>query len=89
MGTSDVQAIIGQVDQLLSEQELSEPVETAIQKLLNVVETLSADRNSLAEEVERLRKQLAQKKKAKTTSSNDQGNDRDSDHSSERRRYDR
>ena len=86
MGTSDVQAMIGQVDQLLSEQELSEPVETAIQKLLNVVEALSADRNSLAEEVERLRKQLAQKKKAKTTSSNDQGNDRDSDHSSERRR---
>ena len=48
MGTSDVQAIIEQVDQLLAEEELSERVEAAIRKLLNVVEALSADKKSLA-----------------------------------------
>ena len=79
------------VDQLLAEEELSERVEAAIQKLLNVVEALSADKKSLADEVERLRKQLEQKKKAKTTKNSDKDNqadnqDSDSDHSSEKRR---
>jgi len=88
MGTSDVQAIIERVDQLLAEEELSERVEAAIQKLLNVVEALSADKKSLADEVERLRKQLEQKKKAKTTSNSDKDDNQDanSDHSSEKRR---
>jgi len=91
MGTSDVQTIIEQVEQLLAEEELSERVEAAIQKLLNVVEALSTDKKSLADEVERLRKQLEQKKKAKTTSDSDKDNqadnqDSDSDHSSEKRR---
>ncbi len=91
MGKSDVQAIIEQVERLLAEEELSEAVETAIQKLLNVVEALSADKKSLAEEVERLRKQLEQKKKAKTKSSSDEDDqadnqESDSDHSSEKRR---
>ena len=94
MGISDVKAIIEQVEQLLSEEELSERTECAIHKLLNVVEALSADKKSLADEVDRLRKQLDQKKKAKNTSSgnsddqdargdDDSGN---SDHSSEKRR---
>ena len=65
MGTSDVKAIIEQVEQLLAEEELSERIELAIHKLLNVVEALSVDKKSLADEVERLRKQLEQKKKAK------------------------
>jgi len=43
MGTLDVQTIIEQVEQLLAEEELSQRVELAIQKLLNVVEALSAD----------------------------------------------
>ena len=89
MGTSDVQAIIGQVEQLLAEEELSDRVEAAIQKLLNVVEALSADRKSLADEVERLRKQLEQKKKAKTKSNSDRDDHADnqnSDLSSEKRR---
>ncbi len=91
MDRSDVQAIIEQVEQLLAEQELSEPVEKAIQKLLNIVEALSADKKSLAEEVGRLRKQLEQKKKAKTNSSSDKDDqadkqDSNSDHSSEKRR---
>ena len=87
MGTSDVQAIIEQVDQLLAEEELSERVEAAIQKLLNVVEALSADKKSLADEVERLRKQLEQKKKSKSNGDkDDQADNQDSDHSSEKRR---
>ena len=95
MGISDVKAIIEQVEQLLAEEELSERTECAIHKLLNVVEALSADKKSLADEVERLRKQLEQKKKAKNTSSKD---DKDtpsdddstsSDHSSEKRRKSR
>ena len=62
------------------------------QELLNVVEALSADKKSLADEVERLRKQLEQKKKSKNTSSKDDkdtASDEDStssDHSSEKRR---
>jgi len=95
MGTSDVKAIIEQVEQLLAEEELSERAECSIHNLLNVVEALSADKKSLADEVERLRKQLEQKKKAKNTSSKD---DKDtpsddastsSDHSSEKRRKSR
>ena len=91
MGTSDIQTIIEQVEQLLAEEELSPRVESAIQKLLNVVEALSADKKSLADEVERLRKKLEQKKKAKTTSNSDtddkDGNkDSKSDHSSEKHR---
>ena len=95
MGTSDVKAIIEQVEQLLAEEELSKRAEFAIHKLLNVVEALSADKKSLADEVERLRKQLEQKKKSKTTSSkddNDTPSDHDStssDHSSEKRRKSR
>ena len=90
MGTSAVKAIIEKVEQLLAEEELSDKIELAIQELLNVVEALSADKKSLVDEVERLRKQLEQKKKAKNTSNSnkddqdpagddDRGN---SDHSS-------
>jgi hypothetical protein len=74
---------------LLAEEELSERIDVAIQELLNVVEALSGDKKSLADEVERLRKQLEQKKKSKTTSSSDQDDktvNRNSDHSSEQRR---
>ena len=91
MVTSDVRAIIEQVEQLLAEEELSARVELAIHKLLNVVEALCTDKQSLAGEVERLRKKLEQKKKSKTTSNKDGGDkdghdDSKSDHSSEGRR---
>ena len=95
MGTSDVKAIIEQVEQLLAEEELSKRAEFAIHKLLNVVEALSADKKSLADEVERLRKQLEQKKKSKNTSSKDDkaplsdDDSTSSDHSSEKRRKSR
>ena len=86
--------MIEQVERLLAEEELSERTQLAIEKLLNVVEALCADKNSLADEVARLRKQLEQKKKAKNTSNRHQ-EDQDtpadderasSDHSSEKRR---
>jgi hypothetical protein len=94
MGTSNVKAIIEKVELLLAEEQLSDRIELAIQELLNVVEALSADKKSLADEVERLRKQLELKKKAKNTSNSnkdDKETPRDddrgsSDHSSEKRR---
>ena len=67
MFATDLQAIIEQVELLLAGEELSERVEEAVGKLLNAVEALAADKRLLAEEVGRLRKQLEQKKQAKTT----------------------
>ena len=95
MGISDVQAMIEQVEGLLKGEGLSERVEVAIEKLLNVVEALCADKKALADEVERLRKELEQKKKNKTTAKASEENDGDndqetnSDHSSEQRRKSR
>ena len=65
MIASDVKSIIEKVEQLLAEEELSERTELAIQELLNVVEALCADKKSLADEIERLRKQLEAKRKPK------------------------
>jgi hypothetical protein len=87
----DVESILKQVEQLLAQAgALPEAAEEAVEKLLNVVEALSADRKELADEVQRLRQQLEQKKKAKTTADGNQDGDpsspNDSDHSSEKRR---
>ena len=95
MGISDVQAMIEQVEGLLKGEGLSERAEVAIEKLLNVVEALCADKKALADEVERLRKELEQKKKNKTTAKASEENDGDndqetnSDHSLEQRRKSR
>jgi regulator of replication initiation timing len=89
MSQVDVQSILDQVEQLLAiAGELPEQAEQAVEKLLNVVEELCADRQTLAKEVERLRQQLDKKKKAKTTNDNDPQGDKqdDSNHSSEERR---
>jgi hypothetical protein len=93
MSTAELQAIIQRVEELLAAEELSEPVETAIGLLLNVVEALHGDKQSLADEVQRLRKLVEQKKKDKTTKSDGDGDNQkdenqkpDSDHSSEKRR---
>ena len=93
MDTSGVKSVIEKVERLLAEEELAERTEVAIQELLNLVEALCSDKKSLADEVERLRKQLEQKKKTKNTSNRNQDDqdtpaddERDSsDHSSERR----
>lgn len=89
MAASELQAMIEQAELLLREEDLSERVELAIKKLLNAIEALTSDKKSLAEEIQRLKAQLEQKKKAKTTA-NPAGDDQHptppSDHSSEKRR---
>jgi chromosome segregation ATPase len=68
MSGVDVQTILKQVEELLGRAgELPAEAEQAVGKLLNVVEALSADKQELADEVQRLRRQLEQKKQAKTT----------------------
>ena len=91
MSGVDVETIVKQVEELLAKAgALPEEAEQAIEKLLNVVEALSADKKELTDEVQRLRKQLEQKKKAKTTAEApqdaEQPSPNDSDHSSEKRR---
>jgi len=91
MNGVDVETIVKQVEELLGRAgALPEEAEQAIEKLLNVVEALSADKKELTDEVQRLRKQLEQKKKAKTTAEApqdaEQPSPNDSDHSSEKQR---
>jgi hypothetical protein len=91
MSGVDVETILKQVEALLARAgDLPGEAQQAVEKLLNVVEALNADRNELADEVQRLRTQLEQKKKAKTTAEGKQDGDpslpQDSDHSSEKRR---
>ena len=91
MSGVDVAAILKQVEALLADAgNLPGEAQQAVEKLLNVVEALSADKNELAAEVQRLRKQLEQKKKAKTTAEGKLDDEhppsKDSDHSSEKRR---
>ena len=91
MSRIDVETILEQVEQLLATAgTLPTEAEQAVEKLLNVVESLCADRQSLTDEVQRLRQELEKKKKAKTTSQQNQDDDKnqqdDSNHSSEHRR---
>ena len=68
MSRVDVETILKQVEQLLAVAgALPLEAEQAVEKLLNVVEALSADKKELAEEFDRLRQDLEKKKKAKTT----------------------
>ena len=92
VSTSDLQSILKQVEEQLAKAgELPAAVEEAVGQLLNVVEALNSDKKSLADEVERLRKQLEQKKKAKTTAGTNGGDaqESNSDHSSEKHRHKR
>jgi len=68
--------------------DLPAEVEASIRQLLNVVEALSSDKQSLVDEVRRLKQQLEQKKKSKTTAEPHEKDDSKShpDHSSEKRR---
>ena len=91
MSRSDIQTILKEIEQRLATcGELPLEVELSVKQLLNVVEALCSDKKALAEEVDRLQKQLEQKKKAKTTAKEAQDGDppsaNDSDHSSEKQR---
>jgi len=78
-----------EIEELLSSAgDLVPEAELAVEKLLNVVEALSSDKQSLIDEVERLKQQLQQKKKGKTTGK-DSGPKQNTDHSSEKHRRDR
>jgi len=90
MSGLNIKSILKQVEALLAKAgELPTEAEEAVEKLLNVVEALSADKKELVEEVERLRQDLEKKKKSKTTSQQNQDDKKpkdDSNHSSENRR---
>jgi len=91
MSRFDVEEVLKQVEQLLAVAgSLPAEAELAVEKLLNTVETLCTDRKELADEIERLRKQLDKKKKAKTTGdskrNNDDSSQNDLNHSSDKRR---
>jgi len=89
MSSLSIGAILKEIEELLaSAGDLVPEAELAVEKLLNIVEALSSDKQSLADEVERLKTQLEQKKKGKTTGKGD-GSKPNSDHSSEKRRRDR
>ncbi len=89
MSSSGIGEILKEIEELLaSAGDLVPEAELAVEKLLNVVEALSSDKQSLIDEVERLRQQLQQKKKSKTTGK-ESGPAQSSDHSSEKHRRDR
>jgi len=88
MSKLDVRTALEQAEALLAiAGELPPEAAAAVDTLLNVVEALFSDNKELTSEVERLRKQLEKKKKAKTTGktlTDDGKKDKDdSDHSSE------
>lgn len=89
MNSSDVREILLEIEDLLaSARDLPHEAELAVEKLLNIVEALSSDNQTLVDEVERLKQQLQQKKKNKTTGKGD-GFKPNSDHSSEKHRRQR
>jgi len=89
MSSSSIQAILQEIEELLaSAGDLVPEVELAVEKLLNIVEALSSDKQSLVDEVERLKEQLQQKKKDKTTGTGSDSR-KNSDHSSEKHRQER
>ena len=74
MNRSDVEKSLKDVEELLgSSLELPDVVELAIRKLLNLVEALCSDKQELMGEVDRLRKQLEEKKRGKNSSGNEKG----------------
>ena len=90
MSKLNIKSILEQVEALLALAGALPPeAEQAVEKLLNVVESLSSYSQGLADEVERLRQDLEKKKRAKTTNPKNQNDKKpkdDSNHSSENRR---
>jgi hypothetical protein len=86
MSRSSIQELLKEIEDLLAlAGDLPGEAELAVEKLLNVVEALSSDRQSLAEEVRRLKELLEKKKKDKTTGKGS-GSKPNSNHSSEKKR---
>jgi hypothetical protein len=86
MSVPDVRAILKRIEaELALVVDMDPQAQQAIEDLLNLVEHLVADHETLLREVERLKQQLDNKKHAKTTRST-AGNKANKDHSSEKRR---
>ena len=83
MDLSEVQAVLARIERQLAGVGVLEPVvEQAVEELLNLVERLAAGQQALAQEVQRLKAQLEQKKKGKTIGKGD-GPEPNSSYSSE------
>ena len=86
MDRSEVQAVLAKIEQQLAGLGILDPAfEQAVEELLNLVERLVSGQQALAQEVQRLKEQLEQKKKGKTTGKDD-GPRQNTDHSSEKHR---
>jgi len=86
MAPVEVQAVLSRIEQQLSGVGgLESVVEQAVEELLNLVERLVSGQQALAQEVQRLKEQLEQKQKGKTTGKGD-GRKQNTDHSSEKHR---
>lgn len=84
MKRGEVEKSLKEVEELLgNDRELPDAVELAIRKLLNLIEALCCNNQELMKEVERLRKQLEEKKRGKNSSGI--GKDNPKDLSSENR----
>jgi conjugal transfer/entry exclusion protein len=89
MDRMEVQGVLSRIDQQLSCLGSLDPVvEQAVDELLNLIEQLVSGQQALAQEVQRLKAQLHQKKKNKTTGKSN-GSKSNSDHSSEKHRQER
>ena len=88
MSPSETQAVLKHIEEQLATEALSPVVQQALQDLLNLVEHLVADKQAALAEVQRLRQQLEDKKKAKTTASQT-GGQANTNHSSEQPRRNR
>ena len=85
MKREEVQQILKEVETLLGDQAgLPEPVEAAVNRLLNLVESLCKDIEGLKGEADRLRKLLEEKKRNKPGGA--QGNTSKKNYSSDKRR---
>ena len=86
MGIVDIEMILKQAEERLARAgELPSEAQQALEDLLNLVEHLVTDQATLRQEVQRLKQQLDNKRRAKTTHSADDDKP-DSDHSSEKHR---
>jgi hypothetical protein len=85
MKREEVQQILKEIETLLGDQAgLPEPVEVAVNRLLNLVESLCKDIEGLKGEADRLRKLLEEKKRNKPGGA--QGNTSKKNYSSDKRR---
>ncbi len=86
MDLSEVQVVLAKIERELAVVGVLEPaLEQAVEELLNLVERLVAGQQALAQEIQRLKEQLEQKKKGKTTGKGGVTKP-NSGHSSEKRR---